>query len=129
MTRWHIGAEPRCSVSIVLSSMSMPIRTDERPPAGSWLACRALGVTAGGLLVILSLAFVVSYKLIPNDPGNLHLINVCRTIGKVAIAGGLFSSGIAIGGLFFDRRKALALLVVIGGLVVAGVIGTFVYNI
>jgi hypothetical protein len=74
-------------------------------------------------LVALSLAFVTSYKLIPNDPGNLHFINVCRTVGKVAIAGDLLASGIAIGGLFFDRRKALALLVVIAGISVAGIIG------
>ena len=77
----------------------MPIRTDERASASSWLPYRALGVTAGGLLVILSLAFVVLYKLIPDDAGNLreavdpsvHVITV--EVGESECFGELFMEG------------------------------------
>jgi hypothetical protein len=109
------------------SAMSTPI--NDKPPSASWLSCRTLGVASGSLLAILSLAFVFSYNLNPAGPGNQRYVEITRIIGKTAFTGDLLASGLAVVGWFVDRKKVLAILVAVSGVLAAGAIGMYVYNI
>jgi hypothetical protein len=107
--------------------MSIPI--NDKPSSVSWLSSRTLGVASGSLLAILSLAFVFSYSLIPAGPGNQRYVEVTSIIGKTAFAGDLLATGLAVVGWFVDRKKVLAVLVAVSGILAAGAIGMYVYNI
>jgi hypothetical protein len=84
---------------------------------------------SGILLVVLSLTFVLSYNLIPAGPEGRRYVEATRFIGKIAFMGDLSASCLAIIGWFVDRRKVLAVLVIVSGICAAGVIGMFVCNI
>lgn len=106
--------------------MSTPISDNSLP---SRFSGRALGIASGILLVVLSLAFVLSYNMIPTGPEGRRYIDLTKLIGKIAFTGDLSASCLAIVGCFVDRRKVLAVLVIVSGVCAAGVIGMFVYNI
>lgn len=107
--------------------MSIPI--GEKPSSVRWLSCRALGVVSGSLLAVLSLAFIFSYNLIPAGPEHQHYVEITRSIGRIAVISDLLASCLAFIGCFVDRKKVLALLVLVSGVLAAGTIGMFVYNI
>jgi hypothetical protein len=107
----------------------MPVPRNDKPSLVRWLSGRALGVASGSLLAVLSLAFVFSYNLIPAGPENQRYVEITRLIGKIAFASDLLASCLAFIGCFVDRKKVLAALVTVSGVLAAGVIGMFVYNI
>jgi hypothetical protein len=95
----------------------------------SYARDRLIGLISLMIAILFTAVFFALYQLAGRVPSANGLIVMATISGKVGVCGNLAASAIAIAGVFFDRKKAAALLGTLVGLVSSGLLGTFVFNI
>jgi hypothetical protein len=81
------------------------------------------------IAILFTAVFFALYQLAGRTPGANGLMVMANLSGKIGICGNLVASAIAIAGVFFDQKKAAALVGILVGLVSSALLGTFVFNI